>query len=239
MADRRKPYPRRYLGARSRSRFYPRSFGPYRPPRGTSAAFVDARIKRALTSGKHGDINILHQSVPSGTVAVGPTAAVPYQVSPGQGSTGVDFQGNSFNMEWFKINLHVVNANTGGTAHVRFIVVIDDQPVGDPLYMGPQTASSQGYQILADNSTISQLVPMYPRRFRVLLDRHIMLDQAGAGKAGDCVIANIPLRGEKVSVTKSATGLSTYQVNKQLQYYICANVSQVFVSINSSFAFRA
>jgi hypothetical protein len=206
--------------AEKRKAYTPKRFTPY-AKRGPGLNFkraVTSVIKAHERSGKSGDMGAHNEHIASAAIPSAPSlnAGIPVLLTRGDG-TG-QFSGPAYLMKRFKLNLQVVN-NAAQSLICRFTIVIDDQPTSSDLYHGPGPTVSGGYSILASNHVTSQLVPMYPRRFRVLHDE--MINLSSVGETGDQALRSVDIRlDEKVSATLTASQLSVYQANKVLRVYV-------------------
>jgi hypothetical protein len=204
-----------------RKAYTPRRFQPFK-----KGKYVSPRLKQAITSvlkkhetsGKSGDMGAHNEHIVSAAVPALPSYNTGIPVLLNRGDGGGQYSGPAYTMKRFKLNLQLVN--TSDTPQVvRFTIVIDDQPTSSELYHGPGATVSGGYSILASNHVTSQLVPLYPRRFRVLYDE--MINVMDTDKDSSQVLRSIDLRlDEKVSATLTAAQLAVYQVNKTLRVYV-------------------
>lgn len=204
-----------------RKAYTPRRFKPYNKGRYVSPGLkmaITSVIKKHETSGKSGDMGAHNEHIASAAIPSAPSlnAGIPVLLTRGDG-TG-QYSGPSFTMKRFKLNLQLLN-NAAQPLIVRFTVVIDDQPTSSDLYHGPGPTVSGGYSILASNHATSQLVPMYPRRFRVLHDEMVSLNETGVSDCQKLCSLDLKL-DEKVSATLTASMLTVYQVNKTIRIYV-------------------
>ncbi|MEO5355502.1 MAG: hypothetical protein H7835_20155, partial [Magnetococcus sp. XQGC-1] len=168
--------------------------------------------------GKDGDMGAHNEHITSAAIPSAPSLNSGIAVALTRGDGGGQYSGPSFTMKRFKMNLQLVN-NAAQPLIARFTIVIDDQPTSSELWHGPGGTVSTGYSILASNHATAQLVPFYPRRFRVLHDEMISLNETGAADCQKLRSVDIKL-DEKVSATLTAAMLTVYQVNKTIRIYV-------------------
>lgn len=200
----------------------------YVPPQLKQA--ITAVIKQHETSGKSGDMGAHNEHIASAAIPAAPSLNAGIAALLTRGDGGGQYSGPSYTMKRFKINLQLVNPSDTPQI-IRFTIVIDDQPTASELYHGPGPTVSAGYSILASNHVTSQLVPVYPRRFRVLHDEMIRL--MDTDKDSSMAIRSVDLKlDEKVSATLTAALLTVYQVNKVLRVYVSSEgpVGSVYAS---------
>lgn len=165
-------------------------------------------------------------------------AAAGVQLAPTTHGSGADsgaFLGYNVQGKYFKMRYTIQNGGEN-LARCRIIVVKDYMPPAGNMYMYANITNYNAL-LLRTADVVSDLTPIFPRRFEVLFDKTHLLETAGSGRSQVFQTEYVPLNGEVQSFTRDVAATSLSPLNWRILIFQYSDVTSVGLTYVADYAY--